>query len=234
MRVRISVVAVVFLGSMVWGSVAVRAHVIPVETGDHIRLYDAPDQYSNGGPFWVDNLRDNDPKAEKHYEFLTFCLERDETISYNTEYHVVLSDTAWLGGRNTNSGDPLDSRTAYLYSNFFHETDIAEDWDTEDLQQVIWFLENEFDGDRVKNPTGYGYHDFGYGDLLAVAKDLYDLADGIEHDGSLYDVQVMNLYEGGTHRQSLLTVVPEPATLVLWGICGVCGLAVIRRRKRAA
>ena len=37
----------------------------------------------------------------------------------------------------------------------------------------------------------------------------------------------MNLYDSADgHRQSMLTVVPEPATVVLWSICGVCGLLV--------
>jgi hypothetical protein len=224
MKTRSVAMAVIFLGLSVGGGAAARADLIPVETGDHIKLYDADGRYSNGGPFWVDNLRDNG-KRDTQREFQTFCLERDETLSFDTDYRVELSKTAWMGGVNTDAGDPLDVKTAYLYSNFFYHTDLAKTWSTQNLQEVIWYLEDEFANEN-HNLSG------GAKALLAMVKNLNFTAD---EEQSLFNVRVMNLYDAaGNHHQSLLTVVPEPATVVLWGICGACGLIMVRRRKRVA
>lgn len=207
-------IGVAILGMGVWNASPVKADIIPVETDDIIKLEDPKDSavphYSNGGPFWVDNIS----TGENHL-LLTFCLEKDETIAYGTHYRAELSDIVLRGGANTDAGDPLDTRTAYLFTNFHHGTDTAKGWSTKDLQEAIWFIEEELPGHT----------------LSAGAKALVEESN--KANGSLYDVRAMNLYQGDVHRQSVLTVVPEPATVVLWGICGVCGLVLARRRKRS-
>lgn len=218
MKTRSLTIAALLLGLSLPGISVARAGVMPVESGDHIKLFDLNDdvhypQYSNGGPFRVDNL-----ETAAANDLITFCMERDETIWYGQEYVADLSTIAQRGGVNTNDGDPLDPLTAYLFTNFYHGTNGGNTWSTADLQEVIWFIEEEFDT-HLLSPGAL------------VLKGLAET----NSNGSLYDVRVMNLKDlAGNHGQSMLTVVPEPATVVLWGICGVCGLLVVRRRRRAA
>jgi hypothetical protein len=188
----------------------------PVESGDTIKLDRAPGLvYDSGGPFRVDNLTSGETNV-----LTTFCMERDEYISFGTPYRAELGTVALLGGKNTDTGDPLDSRTAYLFSNFYHGTNGAASWSTADLQETIWYIEEEL------LPTHT---------LSTGAQALYNIATGVQHHDSLYDVRVMNLYSStGGHCQSMLTVVPEPATVVLWSICGVCGLIMLHRRRKSA
>jgi hypothetical protein len=192
-----------------------------VNSGDHIKVFPGVGpSYGGGGPFRIDNLT-----TGQNSVLNTFCLERDEFLSFNTKYVAQLSTSADRGGLNTDSGDPLDTRTAYLFSHFFHNTlsGLLSGWTTADLQEVFWYLEEELPANHDLSTTG--------------AKALYKLAqDNKSSTGSLYDVRVMNLYGlGGEHKQSLLTAgVPEPATLVMWGVFGACGLMYVRRRRKAA
>ncbi|MHB9077045.1 MAG: hypothetical protein ACYC3X_06075 [Pirellulaceae bacterium] len=181
-----------------------------------------------GGPFRVKNF--SNPSVP---DLISFCLERDEYLGFNTTYTAQVSTIAQLGGVNTNSGDPLDTKTAYLYSNFVKGTlnSLLTGWTANELkgvstnlQEVFWFVEQEL-------PT------FKENSLSVNAKKLYDLAIANTKDngGSLYHVGVMNLYDAnGGHKQSLLTTTaPEPATVVIWSVFGVCGLLYARRRQKA-
>ncbi len=218
MRTRFLMIALGLTASLLWTGTT-RAGV--VSSGDHIKVFPGVGtSYGGGGPFRIDNLT-----TGQNSVLNTFCLERDEFLSFNTKYVAQLSTSADKGGRNTDSGDPLDTRTAYLFSHYFHNTlgglMGANSWSTADLQEVFWFLEDEFIGE---------------GHVLTTnAQGLLNLATA-NNNGSLYDVRVMNLYGlGGEHKQSLLTAgVPEPATLVMWGVFGACGLMYVRRRRKAA
>jgi hypothetical protein len=206
------------------------AHAGWVASGDLIKVLDtAGPRFDGGGPFTIDNV--TNPLAQ---DFVSFCLERNEYLNFNTEYRAELSPIAFNGGVGGRidinlgdrvvPGDPLDTKTAFLYSNFFHGTlnNLLSGWTTVDLQKVFWHIEQELpcDFNLFKN---------------AKAKELYNLAN-TKSNGSLYDACVMNLYHPttGVYQQSLLTTVPEPATIVIWGVFGACGLLYARRRRKAA
>lgn len=218
------------IGFLVTGA----AHAGFVANNDLIKVLDtAGPRYGGGGPFTIDNV--TDPSVPN---FISFCLERNEYLNWNTEYRVELSPIAYMGGLSGQTvgglGDPLDTKSAFLYSNFFHGTlnGLLSGWTASDLQEmpkslqeVFWFIEGELPGTT-------------YASLSGKAKKLYDLASSktLNNGGSLYDVSVMNLYHPttGAHQQSLLTTLPEPASVVMWAVFGVCGLMYARRRRKAA
>lgn len=163
------------------------------------------------------------------YSFQTFCVETDEYVlpPYEVEAWVSTSgptgSQARLGGYNTNSGDPLDPRTAYLYTKFATGTLAGYDYDgsgrsssADDLQKAIWFIE---------------------GELWGVENDFVDLAnDAITGGGStdewigvgIGNVRVLNMYAWNSltstwdPKQDMLYLVPVPGAVML----GVLGLGV--------
>lgn len=178
-------------------------------------------------------------------QFISFCLEKRETLDFGDDtdnipdyiYNVKISDAAKKGGNNASEGsvgnpaqDPISKATAWLFFNFVNGT--LDDADTtgtfkyvgtsneknadgNDLQQAIWFLEQE-------NSTSKNY-------LVDLAvKSLYGPAGTVaqarsENASGYLGVRVLNLYEGSnestaTLRQDQLVVVPEPSTYIAGGL----------------
>jgi len=198
--------------------------------------------WSFGGPFAV---RDHDfgfqPAGKGQFgaaedTFLTFCVERFADIDEGERYDVGFSEAAdhggWLG-----SEDPLDSRTAFLYTAFLQGTlddklgDTCggfeyEEWESGiALQQAIWKIEDE--------------------QLLigGLARALVQLADAAVAEGGewygrgLGNVRVMNLSSsgdwGGDNIQDMLVMIPlpMPVAMGLVGVAGVMGISMMRRRR---
>jgi hypothetical protein len=214
------------LGCVLMASSALASPSIYVtETAGHF--------YDTGGEFTATPNGELAAALGSGAPFYTFCLERTEYISMGSTYDVGLNTGAvggGVGGQTQTDFDPLDPRTAYLYSNFVAGTLTGYDYnvgtDREQsaraLQNVIWYLEGE-----TATISTTGLENTFYMD--AQNSDWTDLG----------NVRVMNLYEVGyagdpqhAHQDLLTTVatVPAPGALILVGL-GTSLVGWLRRRQ---
>ena len=149
----------------------------------------------------------------------TFCLEINESLSFGTPYNYNVSMAAVNGGVAGGSPDPISTQTAYLFSNFYHDT--LSGYSSQPSQQIalqyaIWYFEEAV--------TLAAANAAGAGTWIALASAA---------DGSFYDVQVINPYSGQDQRQSVLSIqnVPEAGALILFA-SGFVGLIGYRRTRR--
>jgi len=200
-----------------------------------------PGPNGRGGAFGVYDYNST------NFLFNTFCLETNEFIYLSNPYHVgsitgvaIANNFDPLKGyQSALDGDPLDSRTAYLYSRFmagtlnFHGNNMTDPRVANALQRAIWFIEQEYGNTNAdwspnwsqsakdtylgstSDPTGL------------LAQQFFDDANA-NNNGTLYNVQVINVIDG--NRQDML-VVPEPGVLILLCISlSSVGLAARRYR----
>lgn len=197
-------------------------------------------------------------------EFRTFCLEKNESLNFGVTYDYTIGNSANLGGNFGGPNDPISEATAKLFYTFWTtqwaaadasdllNTSNAISYDysgsdrakhAADLQDAIWFLENEFGTD---NTTGTGT---GWSSLSDNAKNMVryardgdlswaDLGRSSWADGTIGGVAVINPTYGVNQekKQSQLIVVPLPAGAMMgFALLGVLGLAsrVKARRKHS-
>lgn len=187
------------------------------------------------------------------YDFLyqSFCLERNESLQFNSSYLVTsISDVAEKGGKgvagfNANDpngtagvSDPISLYTEYLYHNFYHGSlvdyvytgGLAQE-SARDLQFAIWYFEDELeDGEKLWGASNPGWA-ASSNQFISLATDFVGNNQGWQ---GYDDVKVMNIIDSnGGYRQSQLIVspVPEPATMFLFGT-GLAGLGAFFRKKR--
>jgi len=195
-----------------------------VVAGDLIKLYDGPG--SPGGEFNIDNLTNG-----AGVDFVSFCVEKNEFISFGTTYTVgAVTNGAVNGGVAGGNPDPISFATALLYSEYragtlasyvYVGTPVARAASANSLQNAIWVLEDEQVGGL---------------DAQAATWAAYGLANGT----SLYGVGVINLVQdfgGGEYMdaQDQLTMIPEPETyaMLLAGL-GLMGFVARRRQKKVS
>lgn len=175
--------------------------------------------------------------------FQTFCLERDES-THDEGVNVYVSESsvaqptvdgsgshAYKGGMNTNSGDDLDARTAYLYYQF--ATGVLSDYDytqgsgretsAGQLQRTIWYLEEEY---TVWSPPENSQAEKWIEEAeAAIASGAWV---GI---GNVRVLQTVWVDGENEYRQDFLYVTPVPGAVLL----GMLGMAVagVKLRKFA-
>lgn len=160
--------------------------------------------------------------------FETFCLERSEQFSPGSTYSVTIDTYASGGGGGAIAGqDPLDDRSAYLYSLFINGTLPGYDYsnmlglrqaNAGALQNVFWYIEEEVA--TLDTPEAVAYYAISAGGI----------GQGI--DG----VRVMNLFtqdQAGaiTLNQSMLVKfndIPAPAGA---SVLGLAAVGALRRRR---
>ena len=174
--------------------------------------------------------------------FQTFCIEKNEYVYKNELTHVELSGEARMGGKGGGNPDPLDMRTSYLYSNFWHGS--LSDYDYFDnlvddgkgrkdsaaaLQQAIWFLENE-----IVSVSGQAA-DWVQEAEAAVLGGTWTAAlhakVQVINNWDAYDAQT-NTFKG-VRQDQLIVVAPLPAAGLLgFALLGGLGVLSGARRRR--
>ncbi|WP_291461509.1 PEP-CTERM sorting domain-containing protein [Desulfobacula sp.] len=160
----------------------------------------------------------------------TFCIEKNEIFNNNGIYKVEsVGSVATLGGTNYGvwetesttgkTGDPLSQESIWLYASFFNGdfdslfTGLTHQQGVDKVQNAIWYMEDE-----ITSNTDWSLLSNGISDFKVTG----------------WDIKVVNLVatDGTGNFQSQLVgaPVPEPATIVLFGI-GLLGLAGIGRKR---
>lgn len=180
----------------------------PVYQGDIVTLSDSTGS-GPGGEFRV---------SKGAFSFKTFCLELDEYVMPPYTVKVGSIGTAAIaGGFGGPSPDPLDARTAYLYYHFAKGDLTGYNYGStasaDALQAAIWYIEQEGGANNT---------------FVALAQAAIDS----NKWSGLGNVRALNLVnkDTGANQQSLLTLVPEPMTMILFGL-GLVGLAGLRRKE---
>jgi hypothetical protein len=155
--------------------------------------------------------------------FETFCLEHQEEFRPGDTYNVTLNTAAVFGG--TDGGeDPIDDRTAFLYTRFREGTLPGFDYSAAgrqassgQLQNAIWFLEDEQGG--VNNA------------FVALANAAVAVG-GEWYGQGIGNVRVMNMSNAEfPHAQDQLTLISIPLPSAA-GLAGLgLGAGLIRRRR---
>jgi hypothetical protein len=193
-----------------------------------IRLDTSSYSHGHGGEFTATVLTGNvgitgDTYSLSGDSLQTFCVQADEFFHPGDTLTAVVN-TVIVQGHNGDPSNPLDPRTAFLYSKFRDGSLAAMGYDyapaarpdsAGDLQEAIWFLQGESGG--VSNAF--------------VAAANIAVASGGEWFGvGLGNVRVLNLFNpDGSNAQDQLTIVPGvPGATAL----GLIGLTLFARRRR--
>ena len=160
--------------------------------------------------------------------FPTFCMESGEFFRDGRTYYADISLFARKGGETVaerggelDDKDPLDERTAYLYTNYINgQYDGVSEMD---IQEAIWYLENETGG--VENSL--------------VAEATAAVSDGdwsgfgnvrVLNLWRNYDLQAKEYFDRAQDQLITVNIIPAPGAILL-GSVGVVFVGWLRRRK---
>ena len=199
-----------------------------VVAGDIIKFGDR--NGSPGGEF----LANVNPGTAGAWAFVTFCLQKTEYIDFTSNFVVdavtdyATSDPAGPlpGGRGGDASghDPLDARTAWLFTQFTNGSLAGYDGSATSanrLQNAIWMIEQEI--------------------AIDATNAYYNLANASGWT-NIGDVRVLNLKRwvaasNGTpgywveSQDQLTRSVPEPSSLLLFGF-SLAAITAARVRSR--
>jgi hypothetical protein len=162
--------------------------------------------------------------------FYTFCLELNEYLD-GQPFTAHIDTYAIAGGIGGvlpgDPGDYISNKTAYLYFNFRNGTlpdfNIGNVENNNALAFAFWILEEERTLASV-NPVLYASFYPQLIEYLAFADSTSWVV------GDIGNVRVLNVTDAsGVNKQSFLTLVPEPMSLLLLGL-GLLGLGMTRRQ----
>jgi len=158
-------------------------------------------------------------------QFISFCIEGNETINYGNTYDAILNTAAIKGGFGGGNPDSLSNSTAWLY-NYYLDNVVGNSSSTiaRDYQLAFWYLEEE-----ISNLNSLG----------ANAQSLVNIA--LEHQQwNNTTIKVLNLYAEGTYGTNnpicnqdcmvRVSAVPVPGAVILAGF-GMSLFGVIRKRR---
>jgi len=199
-----------------------------------------PDNAPASRGFFLDNSSYADVakgKGGNARSFQSFCVETDEYIYDNLNAWVSTQNAAltaagshaWQGGSDTNNGDDLNPKTAWLYTQFATSnltgynysdtgTGLSRSQTAGALQQLIWTTEGET-GSSISLNTPQ--------QTLISNWNTQFAASGWTGIGN---VRVVQLYQssGSDVRQDQLYLIPAPAAIGL----GMLGLVLVGWLKR--
>ena len=196
-----------------------------------VKFSDGPGN-TGGGEFYADVGNNGS------IDFITFCLEYNEHIAYNTVYYFGVSEAAKYQGLsegNPGSVDPISRATAWLYLQALSGVSGALGYDSTQaaanlMQTAIWYFEGE-SGGSGQTELNNSYV------AAAISANGGTLAAAQADNGGFYGVGVMNLWanaDGTGARQDQLIRVPDGGTTLVFLGMAMTGLAAANRRFRKA
>lgn len=200
----------------------------------------------SGGEF---RLRHNgsSPTAGTASQFYTFCVEFNEQFSFNENLRV-----ASIGPMSLNTNIPLNLATSALYREFLRVKGTSNDFfglantgyssntDAISLQKAIWYFQGNQEGLTLAQANSnkfivagnYFLNTINLGNSTLLAANLAQY-------GGVSILNLVNHASGGARQDMLVwnftpsasTVVPEPASAVVFAL-GLIGYTAFARRRQ--